>query len=337
MKACNVTMATTALLGMLALPGAQAGFLADFTGWTEMNDCPPCDATTSHAVYHNADGNWLDDPAFAAFPSHIMAGSVTGEEAFVYLYQPVNTNNNDPMGFPPEAATGELQVLNRSNGLSLFSGGGYFEAVFDDGAPVLGGANGNYTLAADDYADNNYPALGAATVGDDTAPDLYPSSQRNGGDTNPSPFGDQGPDDPSDGIPSRNGVHGIGLSASVGDAQAPTALDLLFDPVPGLFGSPGAQVVNFFWEEGIPVDGTSLLVFLTSKYAPAYNFGSTRSFAELEPDASCTWFQDEKGCFFPGAGGDLPTAAPLPGTLALFGIGLAGMGLGRWCRARADA
>jgi hypothetical protein len=116
MKAFNATMATTALLGMLILPAARAGFLADFTGWTEMNDCPPCDATTSHTVYHNTGGNWLEDPDFADFQPHIMAGSVTGEEVFVYLYQVVNTNNNDPGGFPPEAATGELQVLNRSNG-----------------------------------------------------------------------------------------------------------------------------------------------------------------------------------------------------------------------------
>jgi hypothetical protein len=337
-RANYATFATAALLGLLATSGARAGFMAELTGWTEMNDCPPCDGTVSFAVYENKDGNWLDDEHFAAFEPSISAGSVTGAESFVYLYQVVNTDNNSPEGFPfEEGNIGELQLRNRSDTSPLFSGGGFFNAVFDDETPVLGDFNSNYTLAVEDYAGNHYDALGEATVGDDTAPDLYPSSQRNGGDTNPSPFGNQGPDDPSDGIPSRNGIQGIGLSGSVGSALAPTALDLLFDPVPGLFGLPGAQVVNFFWEDGIESGETSLLLFLTSKYAPAYDFGSTRSFVDLDSEGNCPFFQDAKGCFFPGAGGDLPTAAPLPGTLALFGIGLAGMGLGRRRRARADA
>lgn len=184
MKTCNTTLATTALAGMLAMPAAHAGFLAGFTGWTEMNDCPPCDGTVNFALYANTDGNWLDDDHFSGFTARTLAGSVTGTESFVYFCQPINSNNNDPAGFPPEAELGELQLRNRSNDAALFSGGGYFEAVFDDGAPVLGGENGNYTVAVDDYAGNAYPALGEATVGDDTAPDLHPSSERNGGENN---------------------------------------------------------------------------------------------------------------------------------------------------------
>jgi hypothetical protein len=332
MHRSNELRAMALLLGVAAAPAANAGLMPAFTGWTEMNDCPPCDGTVIWYVYGNTDGNWLDDPLFAAFAPMVLAGSVSGAEVYVYLYQVVNTDNNDPAGFPPEAEIGQLQIRNRAAG-SLFGGGGYFGAVLDDGTPVLGDANGNFTLAADDYAGNNYPVLGSAVVGDDTAPDLFPSGERDGGNANPSLSGPLGPDAPSDGIPSRNGITAVGLSASTGAAVAPSQLELSFIPVPALFAAPSDTVVSFFREDGIPVGDTSLLLFLTSEHGPAYDFGSPRSFAGPS-GGSCTWFEDAQGCIFPGAGGDLPTAAaPLPGTLALLGAGLAGRGVGRRRRA----
>jgi hypothetical protein len=312
-----------------------------------MNDCFICDATTSFLVWKTEGGSWADDALFtglAPTPLGAADATVDFDADYVYLYQVLNTNHVplpfvDPGTGQVIEAEGDLvnfHVLNRQPGKSLFSSGGYLDAVFrdstgqvrgdidaDDAGNAGGDGDGNYTLAVDDFADDAYAGQGlweqqgaqaSGTPSDDIAPDFFASPQRNGGDTNFNQLvGDQGPDQPSDGRPSRSGIGGVDLAAltDLTGVAFPVSLDLLFQPQPPLFEST-QTVANFAWAGGFGVGMTSPVLFLTSDAAPVYDFGSTQSAG------------------FPGAAGDVPTA-PVPATTALLGLGLATLG---WQRRR---
>jgi hypothetical protein len=321
-------LATSVGLGLAAVTTSpQAALLANYTGWTEMNECWVCDSTVSFAVWQTEGSSWATEGPFAELDKSRLdqSGEPDFSARYVYLYQVVNTNYNDPSGSPfPEGDLGRFQVLSRSNDASLFTSGGYLGAVFDDsgaGGPGAVGGSGNVTLASPDFG-------GAATPTDDSAPDSLASVERNGGAHNrfqppgsPEPI-DQGPDAPSDGVPSSQGIVGVSLfgrdPVELSGLAVPDDLDLFASPAPGILGAYG-RVASFVWDAGDFGPGeSSPVLFLTSNLGPAYDFGSTQSYGGPFADG-------DGGTLFPGAAGDVPTPTPVPAALPLLGSALLGV------------
>lgn len=352
----------------LAAPVVSSALLPGFTGWTEMNDCFMCDSTVSFGVYENTDGDWRDDTLFSGIDRTTLAGSVTGGEGFVYLYQVINTNHV-PLPFV-DPATGQVveeegrlvnfHVLNRKPQASMFTAGGYLNAVFRDSAgnPVLGDADaddngnaggdgdGNYTLAGVDFPDidndgyidtnhyagqglwqQNLPGLGVVqtpgTPSDDIAPDKFASGQRNGGDTNPNIFNpNQGPDSPSDGTPSYSGETGVALD----DLDQLMAVTSVVNPI----------TLDFLFDPAPPVLPTlgTVANFLWER--DIFSVGMTSPVLFLTSNKAPVYdFGSSQSPGFPGSAGDIPTAMPAPATVVLLGLGLVGIGHRRiWPRGR---
>jgi MYXO-CTERM domain-containing protein len=312
-------------LGGWQLP-AGAGFLPEYTGWTEMYDCPVCDSTINFAVWQGEGGDgWGNDSAFNGLTLNGLTGggSIDTASPFVYLYQVINTDNdrdrlNDLLpqelqdAGVPEEPLADFQILNRGS-QQAFSSGGYLSAVFVDvaGKAVLGGANS--TIADPDYAGDVYAGAGDTLPVDDPAPDAVPDPPRN-----------QNP--PSDHLPSAKGLVRIGLVEAEDNAfvapdsvQLITGVDLTF-----FDGVDDALAVSFNWplDDGFEPGTTSPVLFLTSKYEPGYDWGSTRSHntASREDPQQNPWAGLPPLLF--GANGDVPTAVPAPPTLALAALGL---------------
>lgn len=307
---------------------AIAGFLPGFTGWTEMYDCPPCDSTINFAVWQSEGGDgWGNDAIFSGLAVNDLpgGGNVALDSNYVYLYQVVNTDNDrgrltdllpPPLqGNVPEEPLADLQILNRGSS-QMFSSGGFLSAVFADANPVLGDANGNYTITNPDYAGDNYSMAGMDPPMDDPAPDAFPDPPRN-----------QTPS--SDGQPSSSGVTGVGLvAAGANQTVAPDAVSLLtgvdldFDMVTDVLA------VSFDWtSENFLPGATSPVLFLTSNAAPTYDWASTRSYNTAFGDPDNPWGSPDLRLppILFGANGDLPTGMPVPATLALIGLGVLGM------------
>jgi hypothetical protein len=187
---------------LAAAPATQAAFLSNFTGWTEMNDCPVCDTTVSFSVWRTEGDSWADD--FGVPVTRLDVGSDPDYGApYVYLYQIANTDYNADGRFPPDEPIRDFQVINHADS-PLFTSGGYLHAVFKDATgPVQGLANGNITLAVADFAGDAYDTDGDTTAPqEDNKPDAVPDGPRN---HTPA----------SDHRPNRSGVTGISL---VGDS-----------------------------------------------------------------------------------------------------------------------
>jgi hypothetical protein len=304
--------AAVILLGAAAAPVAQAGFLAQFTGWTEMNDCFVCDTTVSFAVWENADGNWSDDlGAFGSTRLDVLGTDPDYSAGYVYLYQLVNTNYNQT---GPEEPIRDFQVVN--DGGSRFSSGGYLDAVFQDSSGPVGVA-GNVTLADADFAGDTYDTDGDfSTPEDDSAPDAIADPPRN-----------QTPS--SDHRPNVRGVTGVGLTADTA-GRRPENLRLAVDedfnlqPPPG--NPPGNISTNPVWVTVVDFNWTidvldsdyfeptaySPILFLTSDFSPVFKIGTSRS---IDVAGSFPDIPDRDGNFenvWPGANGDLPVPMPVP-------------------------
>jgi len=163
----------------LSLP-ARAGFVAGYTGnsqtlYTALNPSipnPTSDGLINFAVWDNsAGGNWIADFAtsfgVSAASMNIALGA-TGREAYVYLYQMVNTN-------PDPSAESNLHLLQIETGTS-FNGAGY----------LFSGTNSvGFSEAAGTTGPTTDPAIGTATT------DTLPGNQVPGSSTgvlNPTPF-----------------------------------------------------------------------------------------------------------------------------------------------------
>ena len=129
MKYIETLVSFLALGILLSTMPASAEYLAAFEGFSAMGAepgaCPACDSTVSFAVWHNADGNWLDD-----FPVMTeLFGESDGSERYVYLYQIVGTNPVPPL-------LGDIITFNvtyGTAGASLssnpFVAGGFFSGI----------------------------------------------------------------------------------------------------------------------------------------------------------------------------------------------------------------
>ena len=79
-----------------------------FAGYSVLsNPCPLCDSLVDFTVYQNIDGDWTDDPYFANVSQNGMADSdgqwgtsIDSSAGYVYMYQPVNLDNNNPPDNP---------------------------------------------------------------------------------------------------------------------------------------------------------------------------------------------------------------------------------------------
>jgi len=138
-------LAALAFLAWAAAPGqSEAAFIADFEGFSVfgLNDtggtgmsCMLCDATVSFAVGENEDGNWFDDLLGTETD---LAGTSTGAERYVYLFQVYNTN---PLGGPNDSlenfnvTSGPFGTANPFLSAGFLSGIG-FAGVSDAMAPL---------------------------------------------------------------------------------------------------------------------------------------------------------------------------------------------------------
>jgi hypothetical protein len=105
-----------------------------FAGYSVLsNPCPLCDSLVNFTVYQNVDGDWTDDPYFANVSQNGMADSdgqwgtsIDSSAGYVYMYQPVNLDNNNP----PDNPLVSFGVTMHANRLANVTSAGYFGGVF---------------------------------------------------------------------------------------------------------------------------------------------------------------------------------------------------------------
>ena len=105
-----------------------------FAGYSVLSDpCPLCDSLVNFTVYQNVDGDWTDDPYFAGVSHNGIAdsdgqwgASIDGSAGYVYMYQPVNLDNDNP----PDNPLVTFGVTMHANRLANVTSAGYFDGVF---------------------------------------------------------------------------------------------------------------------------------------------------------------------------------------------------------------
>jgi hypothetical protein len=129
----------TILLAAIAPTPAEAGFLAGFTGSTAM--AGGASGIVNYAVFQNTGADWLAffglDQSTAAKKAVALSGTINTADAYIYLYQIVNTSNAN-----------NLVQLKVPNGGAPFSSMGYFDLriFLDAGGKQVGPpANQNLT------------------------------------------------------------------------------------------------------------------------------------------------------------------------------------------------
>ena len=219
---------------------AQAGWIAQLTGNTQMSESANSDGIVNFAVYRPDTSNWVSELGLGSVAISLLMGTPIDLDAeYVFFYQVVNTDPNPDPGEPDHP----LHVLKLPNyaPTAITSMGFLSDTVFTDGAPV--GPAGNRFL-------------GSEAPGDDKGDDVL------------------------DGVPSESGVTGVGfasdpsaydpIAATVdsGNQMARFAWDQLYIPGFGVYG-----------DGAIPTGGYSSVVFMTTDlpYMPDYGEGNLRN------------------------------------------------------------
>lgn len=149
MKKLALLLSTAALFA--ASPASALNNAMDgFTGYSVFSHpCPLCDAIVNFAVYQNTDGNWTDDSFFTNVSHNALSdtngvwGSTVDSSAeYVYMYQPVNKDNNNP----PDNSLIDFSVTMHANRLANVTSAGYFGGVFRNEIGLLVDANPHFDL-----------------------------------------------------------------------------------------------------------------------------------------------------------------------------------------------
>ncbi len=300
-NAFKKTLLVTAMgLGFaVASTTASAGFVGAYSGWVEMSDCPLCDSTVSFSVWENTDGNWYDDLDYDRVDD---AGSTTGAEKYVYLYQVVNTDHVH--GELDENIEDFFVADLLHKGEDSFTGIGWFSGyVFQEADGAVGQSGGN------PYAGGLN--LGATPQGyvDDSAPDNDAFPPRN---NNPVSDSDPETNDVAAGVQSGD-VNAVptGLVRATSVDPANTAIS---EPIGGVDNV--THVAHWQWAIGdnaFASGETSSVLWAASDDAPMFYWGSSESGGG------------------PGSSGDVPVpeGIPVPAPFLLLGAGLGLMGLTR--------
>lgn len=238
-------------VGSLFTNVGHAGYMASFTGYTQMSDSSTATEVVNFAVYNNTSGNWAT--ALGITPS---AGADTGA-AYVYLYEVVNNGGSS-------STIGNFNV--NSTATPYTSSGFLNHVVFSDGSAV--GPAGNQYLGPN------------------------PASMP--------------PDDPSNSAPSVSGVTPGPTFVSSASAVNPFGSN-----TGGSANGDAAQFVflsttNF--SQSLTSGLFSTVLFLTSNIGPLYSTG--RVLNTVTGNSS---------------DGGIPTQAPEPATLAIWGLGTLGL------------
>jgi hypothetical protein len=256
----------------------QAGFLADFTGNTELVvGGTNSDGVVNFAVYENT-GNWEIDLGITGNVmefndlSGLSIGSDDTDAPYVYFYQIMNTNP-----FTPDDALRLLQIakgqFDEGGYVTLGVGGGGPLAVFDESASSPGYGGIGVTPTSGPTSGWSNPSLGPA-VG---------SPPGAGGDADPTPGNE---------TPGYSGALLDSTPFAAGNAATFAPLQL--------------NVLSSFYEfqfAGIPSPSTTVLrhsvvLYLTSSRAPVYRTGHL--------------FDG-----FPPTSGDIPSNTPELGNFAM--------------------
>jgi hypothetical protein len=244
-----LTFASCLAIVAFAPAPARAGFMPDFTGYTQMSDSATATDVVNFAVYNNTSGDWAT--ALGVTPT---AGADTSA-SYVYMYEVVNNGG----------ATSRIGSFNVNSYDQPYTSSGYLSGtVFSDGAAV--GPAGNQYLGAN--------------------PGSMPA------------------DDPVNDNPSVSGVAAPTFASSGG------AINPLGSNTGGSINSDFASFgfFNLSFNQTLTSGLFSSVLFLTSNVAPTYSEGqvlntSTSSFST----------------------GGIPTQAPEPATLAIWGLGTLGV------------
>ena len=134
-------IALTALAFSIFAVNAQAGWVAGFVGYSEIDVPPAADGLVNFGVWENVSGDWTTDTnlsgsTLSATESTISPfdGNTTADTgaAFVYFYQLVNTN-------PSGGSNSALAALRIPFAPSQITGAGYLaDTVFNDAGGNVG-------------------------------------------------------------------------------------------------------------------------------------------------------------------------------------------------------
>ncbi|HVX09707.1 MAG TPA: PEP-CTERM sorting domain-containing protein [Pirellulales bacterium] len=250
---CAVFAAYVAVTA-LTPSSAEAGFLTEFTGYTQMGDSSTATDVVNFAVYQN-DGTDGGDWATQLGVTPTAGADLTAQ--YVYLYEVVNNGG----------ANSKIGYFNVNGYDGAYSSSGYLSGtVFSDGSAV--GPAGNQYLGPN--------------------PSSPPA------------------DNPTNSGPSVSGLSTPTFVAAAG------AVDPAASTAGGVINSDFA---SFTFTSG-PFTQTltsglfSSVLFLTSSTPPTYSEGQVLNVSN-----------------FQSSDGGIPTQAPEPATLALWGLGTVGFAL----------